>query len=762
MKYADVIIPLSLPVLYSYEIPDGVIISTGCRVIVSFRSNKVYTGIVFKVHDKKPEYGQIKSIKNLTSDKPFLLNTHLSFWEWLSDYYMCSLGDIMNAAMPSGLRPDSDHFNNTENNLITDVRFSDIDCFKPKFERRLVFHPDFLLSKDDLLPSFNKAPKQRDLLQKLSDLIEINSFISKDDLKIADPSGALIRSLIKKNIFVFEEVEVSRLDTQFSSIKAMPVLTEAQTIAFNSIKDFFKSKQTVLLHGVTSSGKTEIYISLINEVIASGKQVLFMMPEIAITSQMVHRLRNYFGNRVGVYHSKSGENERVEVWNNIAADKEDTFSLILGVRSSIFLPFRRLGLIIVDEEHENTYKQFDPAPRYNARDAAIVLGIISEAKVLLGSATPSVESYFNAQQDRYGLVTITERFGKVELPDIEIVDVVKCRKKKLMFSHFSALLIASMQKEIDNGNQVILFQNRRGYAPLLQCHECGWIPQCKHCDVTLTYHKFLNRMVCHYCGYSLALISSCGNCNSNDIRTLGFGTEKIEDELKNYLRDVPIARLDLDAAKSKKKFDEIIRDFENGVTKVLIGTQMVSKGLDFESVSLVGILNADNLLNFPDFRAHERAFQLMSQVSGRAGRRKIKGKVLVQTSYPGHFIIHQLVKNNYEAMFQRQLVEREEFHYPPYYRLIKLCIKHLQPNVCEAAAKEIASHLRGLNGMFVLGPDFPLIGRIQRYYIRNILLKLERDVPVKSVRKSLQDIVDKVIAAKKYPGLQYYFDVDPQ
>jgi primosomal protein N' (replication factor Y) (superfamily II helicase) len=570
---------------------------------------------------------------------------------------------------------------------------------------------------------------------------------------------------VEKNVFEVETREVSRLNISNDESEVNLQLTEVQQQAYQSILREFEQKNVVLLFGVTSSGKTEIYINLIKEQLKNGKQVLYLLPEIALTAQIINRLKKFFGNRVGVYHSKFNDNQRVEVYQNLHKDCNDiskpTYDIILGVRSSIFLPFNRLGLIIVDEEHENTFKQFNPAPRYHARDSAIVLAQSHGAKVLLGTATPSIESYYNAQVGKYGLVTLNQRYKDVSLPEIVVVDTLMARKKKQMKSMFAPQLIDSISETLANGEQVILFQNRRGYSPFVECDDCAWIPQCKHCSVSLTLHRKGNELVCHYCGYTIQTLNACMACGSTRLSTKGFGTEKVEDELSIFFPNAAVERLDLDSTRSRNSYERIISDFEIGKVDILVGTQMVTKGLDFDKVSLVGILNADNMLNFPDFRAYERSYQLMAQVSGRAGRKFKQGKVLIQTSNPQHPIINQVANNNYELLFKQQLTERKNYNYPPYYRLIKISLKHRDSKVLEFAAQQLGSNLRARFKDRVLGPEEPIISRIQNFYIRDLLIKLERKVDLGNAKIAIQREIDRILEYKPYRGIFILPDVDP-
>jgi primosomal protein N' (replication factor Y) len=581
----------------------------------------------------------------------------------------------------------------------------------------------------------------------------------------ADVAESAFKAMVDKNIFEVEKREVSRLEPQDDDKGDQLILSAEQEKTLKKIVDDFKEKQVVLLHGVTSSGKTEMYINLIAEQLRNGKQVLYLLPEIALTAQIINRLKRFFGNRVGIYHSKFSDNQRVEVYQSLMNDGKDqskpSYDIILGVRSSIFLPFKRLGLVIVDEEHENTFKQFNPAPRYHARDSVILLAAMQQAKVLLGTATPSLESYYNAQVGKYGFATITQRYKEIEPPEIVLVDTLIARKKKLMKSIFSPQLLEAIEETLARGEQVILFQNRRGYSPFIECEECAWVPQCKHCAVSLTYHKKSNQLVCHYCSYTIPNLTFCLACGSAKLTTKGFGTEKVEDELALFFPSAVIERMDLDTTRSRHSYERIISEFELGKIDVLIGTQMVTKGLDFDRVSLVGILNADNMLNFPDFRAHERSYQLMAQVSGRAGRKFKRGKVYIQTTNPDNPIIKHVVSSSYELLFKEQLLQRRDFHYPPYYRLIRISLKHLNIKTLQVAANQLATNLRSRFKERVLGPEEPLISKIQNLYIEDILIKLERNLPLPKAKVAIQEEISRIQSYKPFGGVTISTDVDP-
>lgn len=812
--FAAVVLPLALSPL-TYGVPLGLEeqVQVGCRVTVQLGKRKLYAGIVIGLYDSKPTEYEIKDILSVIDSEPLATLQQVKFWQWLADYYMCTLGEVMAASLPSGLKMESEtklvfykqpdsygiltdterellvllesKTGQTVDSLVKQVGKSNIfkqlqslqdkgligaderlkAAYKPKYEAYIKLNPSISSEEQlgEVLLSLKRAKKQEALLlHYLSFAGDRDSslfpFILKKDLLAERPDlQPALKACIDKGILVQEMVEVTRLTTQDEAIEPFPDLTEAQTVAFNQVNELFAGKDVVLLHGVTSSGKTEIYFHLIKEQLDQRKQVLYLLPEIALTFQLINRLRSVFGDRVGVYHSRYSDAERVEVFQSLGK----RYDIIIGARSSVFLPFTKLGLIIVDEEHDGSYKQQDPAPRYHARDAAVMLAGIHGAKVLLGTATPAIESYYNAQAGKYGLVQLKERFGCAVLPAIETVNMLTARKKQKVTSHFSQLLLEEIEQSLSGNEQVILFQNRRGFSPFIQCNDCGHIPQCTQCNVSLTYHKQSNQLRCHYCGYSLPMPHSCPSCSSSNIETKGFGTEKVEEELSYIFKDARIRRLDLDSVRTKNAYEETIVSFENGETDILVGTQMVTKGLDFDKVSLVGILNADNMLSFPDFRAHERCFQLLTQVCGRAGRRQKQGKALIQTGNPSHPVIRHVIRGDYDEMFNEQLYERKLFCYPPFYRLINITLKHKDITVVNAAAKELANAMRAKFGNRVLGPEAPLINRIQNRYISVIMLKLERNAKLYEAKKQLQSCIAAVQAITKYKPLAVVADVDP-
>lgn len=825
--YVELILPLPLNMYYTYRVPEELHgdVEVGKRVIVQFGSKKFYTGVIAKVTNKSPEGYDIKDILSLPDEYVVVTELYLKFWHWVSEYYMCPIGDVFKAALPNGLKLESRSkillnddrvvrpsdlsgnenmvynylLNNDKNELSSVlVNFSGktsplsvknaIPVIKSLVEKKIISLEENISDKykpkkssfiklsevyqnektfSIELDMLENKPKQHAILIKFAEFIcesdnDYSIEISKSKfLSDGDLSQSSLKTLQKNGVLEQIEREESRL-VQFDDEVVPPkILNDAQSEALKQIKGSFEEKDVVLLHGVTSSGKTEIYIHLIQEQLDKGNQVLFLLPEIALTAQIINRLRKVFGNRVGVYHSKFNDNERVEVWNNIINSDIDTYDIVLGVRSAIFLPFKKLGMVIVDEEHETTYKQFNPSPRYNARDISIVLSHFHKAKVLLGSATPSIESYHNSISDKYGYVSLTERYKGIKLPETEVVDLKKMMRQNLMKSYFSVPLLRAMENSLAKGHQIILFQNRRGFSPFVQCDNCGWVPKCKHCDVSLTYHKYSNSLNCHYCEFSLPIPKKCSKCGSPQISTKGFGTEKIEDELSIYLPDAKVARLDQDTTRSKNAYERIISSFENREVDILVGTQMLSKGLDFDNVRLVGVLNADTIMNFPDFRAYERAFQLICQVSGRAGRKGEQGKVVLQTYEPTNDTISQIINNDYKAMFKQQSEERQMFKYPPYFRMIKMTLRHKNMQTLETAARIYASNLTKIFGRRVLGPEKPVVSRIQSYYLRNITLKIEKTASHQRAKQILFEELDNLRRMNGVKSVDVMFDVDP-
>lgn len=818
MKYVSVILPLALNRVLTYAVPDELAadVIVGGRVVVPVGKKKLYTGIVSQIFDDFEDDIEIKEIISVLDLNPVVTLPQLNLWKWIADYYICSLGEVMKAALPSGLKMESEtlvaaneDFEEIEplkktelavmENLSTSkqtsieelsklVKVKNLlptmqsllakgaitlneqlkDGYKPKMETYVTI-TDRLLDNEVMnktAAELERSPKQLELLLKF---LSMSSFYVKGEQKEvtkkellakADASPAVLQGLIKKDIFRLYDKEIGRIDnSKFANVVDRYPLTDAQNKAYDEIISNFQQKDVVLLHGVTSCGKTEIYIKLIDEAIASGKQALFLLPEIALTTQLTTRLRRVFGEQLGIYHSKFSDNERVEVWQNMLSPEKE-YKVILGVRSSIFLPFRNLGIVIVDEEHENTYKQYDPAPRYHARNAAIVLAKIHNAKVLLGSATPSIESYYLATQTKkYGFVELLTRYADIQLPEINVVDVKTERLQKKMTGLFSQKLIDEMSRALSNHEQVILFQNRRGYSPYMECRSCAYVPRCIYCDVSLTLHSKDNSLVCHYCGYTIPVPQFCPSCGNPTLSNRGFGTEKAEEEISKIFPAAKVARLDLDVAKSRKNYESIISDFERGKTDILVGTQMISKGLDFEKVRVVGILSADSMLHYPDFRAHERAFQLISQVGGRAGRHGKRGLVVLQTSDVKHPVVDQVCQNSYRSMYLSQLNERTAFRYPPFYRLINLMVKGKDVDKTEAAAYELAAVLRSHFGQFVYGPDLPVVTRIQALHIRKIMVKLDVNTNVSPSKMIMKQCVDNILLHHKSVFVQ--IDVDP-
>ncbi len=819
MKYIDVILPLPLANTFTYSVPDewADSVRIGMRVVVQFGKKKMYTAVVALIHTQKPEtVYEIKEIVTLLDAQPILRFPQLKFWTWISSYYQAFMGDVYQAAVPAGLKLESETrvcinpdfeaesllsdkeqkvldilsdgkpLTITELNKIAETR--DImptvnkllqkaaveiseelsDKFRAKTETLVKLTAEALKEENlrCIFDELSRAKKQLEVLMKYIDLskcliparqIEVTK---KDLLEKSAASAAVLSGLIERGVLETYQKEIGRLDVSEVQTGEVYPLNEFQQTALTEIEKQFKEKQVVLLHGVTSSGKTELYIHLINKALAEGKQVLYLVPEIALTTQLTTRLKRVFGKRLGVYHSKFSDAERVEIWNNVLNDK--SYDVIIGVRSSIFLPFRQLGLVIVDEEHESSYKQYDPAPRYHARNAAIVLASMHAAKTLLGTATPAIETYFNAKNGKFGLVELLQRHEEMAMPEIRVVDTKEAYRKKQMESHFSDTLLEKINKALQNKEQIILFQNRRGYAPYIECKACACVPKCKNCDVSLTVHKAFNTLTCHYCGYTEPIPTICPACGTlGTLSTKGFGTEKIEDEIRLIFPEARVSRMDLDTTRSKKSYDKLITDFEQHKVDILIGTQMVSKGLDFEHVSLVGILNADNMLNFPDFRAHERAFQLIAQVSGRAGRKNKQGTVILQTSVPEHGIISQVIQNDYQAMFETQCEERKLFKYPPYFRMIQIVLRHRDSGILNKASSKMAADLRAVFGNRVLGPNIPAVSRIQNLYIKHILLKFEVDASAEKAKDILRQVTNNLLAEPKFKSLWVNLDVDP-
>ena len=755
MKYVDVILPLPLDGTFTYSVPDGMEgkVVPGVRLLVPLGKSKKYIAMATRLHDDKPAFS-CKPVEAVLDNTPSLLPQQMRLWQWIGYYYMAPFGDVYNAAMPGGMK-------STEK-------------FKPKMELYVELASTYR-SEQALHVALNlvqRALKQAKTLTTFLSLSHWDSLdgdtpregikkVTKEELmNESHCTAAVVKALIDRGILFTYELEIGRLNTNGEShLDLIKPLSLAQQDAYNGILMQMMKKDVVLLHGVTSSGKTEIYIHLIRKAIEEHKQVLYLLPEIALTVQIMERLHRVFGDRLGIYHSKYSDAERVEIWQKQLSDHP--YDVILGARSAVFLPFKNLGLVIIDEEHETSFKQQDPAPRYHARSAAIVLAKMYGAKTLLGTATPSMESYYNAQQGKYGLVELKTRYKGIQLPEIQVVDVKDLRRRKMMSGPFSPQLLAAVREALKNGQQAILFQNRRGFAPMVECKVCGWVPKCKNCDVSLTLHKSINLLTCHYCGYTYPVPTECPNCGSTEIMGRGFGTEKIEDQIAEIFPEAKIARMDLDTTRTRNAYERLIADFSEGRTNLLIGTQMVSKGLDFDKVSVVGILNADSMLNYPDFRAYEHAFMMMAQVSGRAGRKGKRGLVILQTKNPTLPVIGQVVNNDYEGLYQGILEERRTFHYPPFFHLINVYVKHKYDKVCEQAGYELSKTLRSWFGERVLGPDKPAVARVKTMNIRKIVIKLENGIDQQKVREYLKFAQQQMGKDPRYGALQIYYDVDP-
>ncbi|MFV0590611.1 MAG: primosomal protein N' [Draconibacterium sp.] len=820
MLFAQVILPLSLHDAYTYLVPSGMEkdVEPGKRVIVQFGQRKFYAALIVSLSGEKPGDVEVKEIQQVLDEHPLVLAKNFEMWHWIAKYYCCTLGDVFRAALPTGLKLESkskvfltgseEEFLLTafEQTMLREIekgtnvlaelerklkdRFSYPalkslmqkelvyveekvhEKYRPKTEAFVRLHPD--VTSEEVLnkkaAEIKRAKKQEALLWhfcSVTSIFENNALaeISRKDLfEGTNFTPAILKGLVDKEMLVQYQKQVSRIEEKKTGQVSMNLLNRYQAKALEEIRESYESKQVTLIHGITASGKTEIYIHLIDEAIKTGKQALYLVPEIALTTQIVQRLKNVFGHKVGIYHSRLNSSERVEIWEKTLRFHEKSnegYQVILGARSTIFLPFSALGLIVVDEEHENSFKQFDPAPRYNARDMAVVLGFQHGAKVLLGSATPSYESYHNALTGKYGLVNLTRRHSEMELPEILVADVKRAYKRKEMHSILTPQLYSLMEEALEKKEQIILFQNRRGYSPFVECFTCGHIPKCKRCDVSLTYHKYKRRLSCHYCGYSYPLPDRCDECGSPELKTRGFGTEKIEDEIKQLFRNARIDRMDLDSTQTKNAFEKIVRNLEDGKTDILIGTQMVTKGLDFEHVSVVGILNADNLINFPDFRAHERAYQLISQVAGRAGRKHRRGTVVIQTSQPDHPLIRLIQEQDYRKVLKQQFEERQLFKYPPFYRLVKIVVKHKNIDTVERASQELAKMLRQNRDLVILGPEFPLISRIQLWHHKEIWVKIGKKLQLDHVKEGIMEAGKKVRSMPLLSSCIINIDADP-
>ena len=749
--FVDVILPVPLDGFFTYSVPSSANeqVEVGKRVLVPFGRNKTYVGIIASKHHQQPEGYQTKDILQVLDSTPMLLGNQLRLWQWIADYYMSPIGEVFKAALPSGLKAE--------------------DGYKPKTETYIRLAPQFR-SEQALhiaLDMLRRAPKQQAALIDYMALSGIEEYgatattiLTRDELLNQGHSLQTVAALVQRGLLETYEQEVGRLNHGGEPhLDRIQPLSPIQQDVYNQIHFSFLKKNVTLLHGVTSSGKTEIYIHLIRQALEQKRQVLYLLPEIALTVQIMDRLQRVFGNRLGIYHSKYSDAERVEIWQKQLSGLP--YDVILGARSAVFLPFQQLGLVIIDEEHETSYKQQAPMPRYHARSAAIMLAQMQKAKVLLGTATPSLETYHNAKTGKYGLVELFQRYKGIELPEIQVVDTKDLQHRKMMNGLFSPLLLSKVREALERGEQVILFQNRRGYAPMIECKQCGWVPHCQHCDVSLTLHRNLNQLTCHYCGNTYQVPTECPNCGCTQLQTRGYGTEKIEAEVHDIFPDARISRMDLDTTRSRQAYERIINDFSSGRTNLLIGTQMISKGLDFDKVSVVGILNADTMLNYPDFRAYEHAFMMMSQVSGRAGRKGKRGLVILQTKSPDLPLIGQVVHNDYAAFYRSLIAERQQFRYPPYYRLVYVYLKHRQDAIVEAAGVEMGARLRQWFSGRVLGPDKPGISKVKSLSIRKIVLKLEPSLNMAEVRKYLALAQHQMLQDKRYASLQIYYDVDP-
>ncbi|WP_374504828.1 primosomal protein N' [Flavobacterium sp.] len=814
MYFVEVILPLSLAKTFTYKVSEAEFhfVKSGMRVVVPFGKSKMYTALIIDKHQNEPSLYEAKEIDQILDEKPIVTEFQIAHWQWIASYYMCAIGDVYRGAMPSALLLESETIISQKQSVVIDesllsdeefliyqalqqqssLRIQDItailnkknifpvvqklinknilvlheevqELYKPKLVRYVRLHSQYDSNSglSELLETLKSASKQREIVLTYFQLnaAEKKPISVKQLVEAANSTLSIVKALIEKEILEEYFIQEDRINFSGNAQEAALQLSVAQQQAYDQINERFESKEVCLLHGVTSSGKTEIYIKLIEEQIATGKQVVYLLPEIALTTQLVSRLRAYFGDKVGVYHSKYSNNERVELWKQVL-EQSPKAQIVIGARSALFLPFSNLSLVIVDEEHEQTFKQVDPAPRYHARDAAIVLANMHKAKVLLGSATPSIESYFNAQSDKYGLVEITERYGNVQLPEIELVDLKDSYFRKKMTGHFSDSLIEAITTALSLGEQVILFQNRRGYSPIMECLSCGNVPQCQQCDVSLTYHKHKNQLRCHYCGYSMAKPTHCHSCSSIDLATKGFGTEQIEQELLTIFPNAKIGRMDQDTTRAKFGFEKIIDSFKNQEIEILVGTQMLAKGLDFNNVSLVGIMNADTMLYHPDFRAFERSFQMMTQVSGRSGRSEKRGKVVIQTYNPNHNTIQQVTNNDYIGMYKEQLYDRQIYKYPPYFRLVKLTLKHRDFDKLKEGAMWLYQVMSRNLALPVLGPEEPPISRIRNEYIRTILIKIPQSSSMGSAKKTIQKMLNSFEAVPQYRAIKVAINVD--
>ena len=817
-KFAETLLPLAIPGTYTYRVPDGMRLSIGMRVLVTFGRKKIFTAIVMSLHDREPKGYDVKEILGPLDERPIVRHPQLDFWQWIADYYLCSMGEVYKAAVPSGLKVESEttisvnpDFEESEPGQLTDrervildftaqrgrVQIAEIahatgfktvernvshlldldalhvservvDNYRPKTEacvRLAIAHED-----EEKLHHFfdqlKRAPKQESLLLAYLDMSrwlqggEIKEVSKENLLKRAGVSSAVLHEAVKRGMLEIYKKEINRFAELGSVLEEPPTLSDEQKRAYSEIHQSMRQHAITLLHGVTSSGKTSVYMHLINDALQLGKQVLYLVPEIALTTQLTRRLRRVFGDRLLIYHSKFSDNERVDIWKRLLESSDPC--VVIGVRSSVFLPYSNLGLVIVDEEHDSSYKQQDPAPRYNGRNAALVLAQMHGAKTVLGSATPAIEVYHLALEGRYGLVKLMTRYGDIQMPKVKVINTLEARKHREMNGMFSNELIAECRKALQGGEQVILFQNRRGYSPMVRCKECGWVPKCENCDVSLTYHKHNRSLVCHYCGYTIPLPDLCPACQLPGIEIIGYGTERIEDDIDAVFPGEKISRMDLDTTRSKNSYDRIIEEFSAHRTNILVGTQMVTKGLDFDAVSIVGILNADTMINFPDFRSHERAFDMLEQVSGRAGRAHKQGHVIIQTSQPDHDVIKYVQSHDYEGFYEHELADRRQFGYPPFTKVINIYLKHREDATLGELAVRYSGLLRQVFGTRVLGPMAPFVSRVQNLYIRQITLKMETAASMTKVKRILRDLYEQMIAADaRMKSVRLYYDVDP-
>jgi len=819
--FVDVILPVPIHQEFTYRVPfelnDN--IQFGLRVIVPFGKNKLQTGIITRIHQEVPSLYQAKYIEHLLDETPIISSLQYTFWQWISSYYMAPIGDVMNAALPANFKLASetkillhpsyvkelDYVSEKEEELISILENRDEcdlkelssllgmksihamikrliernivtthesiqDRYTPKTVTCIMLVDEFLdeIKLSEAISKLEQDARSAKQVELLIHLLKLKTdegglIMPVSKQKVLEIGSASVLSSLEKKGFIYQErFQIDRIHLNSGQNKEIPSLTEPQQVALEEIRTYFEHPGKIcLLHGVTGSGKTEIYVQLIQEYLDQGKQVLFLLPEIALTTQLITRLSAYFGEQVGVYHSRFNQNERVEIWNKVFENNLDQYRIILGARSSVFLPFQNLGLIIVDEEHESSFKQYDPSPRYNGRDAAIVLGKMHNCQVLLGSATPAMESYYHATEGRYGFVKLYERYKGLSMPEVLIADLKRERRLKSMNGHISSFLLEEMKEAMGRSEQIILFQNRRGYTPQWACEVCSWTPKCTNCDVSLTYHKHGNHLKCHYCSFVTNPMGACPACGSNRLKMIGFGTEKIEDELSLLFPDKTIKRLDLDTTRSKNAYQLLLNEFEERKIDIFVGTQMITKGLDFDNVGLVGVLDADMLLNRPDFRAYERSYQLISQVAGRAGRKAKRGKVIIQTGDPDHWVLQHVMQHDYPSFYKHEKIERENYFYPPYYKVINITLKHSQEPQLEVSASELAQTMRQYFKERVLGPEFPIIKRIQNLYLKEIKLKIERGAPEKKVKEKLQALIHEFYEKPVNKSVKIVIDVDP-